>query len=218
MMPASGSGARRMWVLASRPRATPTFSSSAVISVATAEPSPWVFATFFALALSVSALLVVGKILSDLGVMRRNFGHITLAAAMAKDAIGWLILAVLSGVAVGGVQLSGIAVSFGGLALFVLFMFTVGRFLIDGVFRQVLSRGFNIIAGLSIAMAAGVLGGVVTQALHVEAILGAYLVGLTFSRIRHQLPQVRERLEGLTGAFFAPDFFAVSGLRVDATA
>jgi Kef-type K+ transport system membrane component KefB/nucleotide-binding universal stress UspA family protein len=183
-----------------------------------ADPPEWVFASFFALALSVSALPVVGKILSDLGMMRRNFGQITLAAAMAKDAVGWLILAVLSGVAVGGIALDRIAVSFGGLALFVVFIFTLGRYLFDGLFKYVLARGSDITAGVSIAIVAAVAGGALTQALHVEAILGAYLVGLTLARTRHQLPQVRDRLEMVTGAFFAPVFFAVSGLRVDVTA
>lgn len=183
-----------------------------------ADPPEWVFASFFALALSVSALPVVGKILSDLGMLRRNFGQITLAAAMAKDAVGWLILAVLSGIAVGGIAFDQIAVSFGGLALFVVFMFTLGRYLFDGLFKYVLARGSDITAGVSIAIVAAVAGGALTQALHVEAILGAYLVGLTLARTRHQLPQVRDRLEMMTGAFFAPVFFAVSGLRVDVTA
>ncbi|HJR92933.1 MAG TPA: cation:proton antiporter [Acidimicrobiia bacterium] len=183
-----------------------------------ADPPPWVFAMFFALALSVSALPVVGKILSDLGLLRRNFGQITLAAAMAKDAVGWLILAVLSGVAAGGIELDRVIVSFGGLALFVVLIFTLGRRFMDSMFKYVLSRGSNVTAGVSIAVVAALAGGVVTQALHVEAILGAYLVGLTLARTRHQLPPVRDRLEMITGAFFAPVFFAVSGLRVDITA
>jgi Kef-type K+ transport system membrane component KefB len=183
-----------------------------------AEPQPWVFAAFFALALSVSALPVVGKILSDLGLLRRNFGQVTLAAAMAKDAVGWLILAVLSGAAVAGVQLDSIAVSFGGLAVFVVLVFTIGRLLLDGLFRWVLARGSDVVVGFSIAAVVALAGGAVTQALGVEAILGAYLVGLTMSRLRHQLPQVRDRFEMITAAFFAPIFFAVSGLRVDLNA
>ncbi|MGF1616525.1 MAG: cation:proton antiporter [Acidimicrobiia bacterium] len=183
-----------------------------------AAPPAWVFASFFALALSVSALPVVGKILSDLGFLRRNFGQVTLAAAMAKDAVGWLILAVLSGIALEGVQIDRIAISFGGLALFVLFVFTLGRWLLDWLFKLVLARGSDVVAGFSIALLAALVGGAITQALRVEAILGAYLVGLTLSRVRHQLPQVRDRFEMITASFFAPVFFAVSGLRVDLTA
>ncbi len=178
----------------------------------------WVTASFFALALSVSALPVVGKILADLGYLRRNFGQITLAAAMAKDAVGWLILALLSGVAAGGIELDRILVSFGGLSLFVLFMLTLGKQLLDWIFRYVLARGSDTTSGFAIAVAAGIAGAAVTQALHVEAILGAYLVGLALARTRHQLPQVRDRLELVTASFFAPIFFATSGLRVDITA
>lgn len=183
-----------------------------------ADPAGWLFASFFALALSVSALPVVGKILTDLGVMRRDFAQVTLAAAMAKDAVGWLILAVLSGVAVGGVHLSQIGVSFGGLAIFVVAMLTLGRWMLDRLFRFSLSRGSGIEVGFSIAVLVALAGGAITQALHVEAILGAYVAGLTLARVRHQLPQVRDRLEMVTASFFAPVFFAVSGLRVDITA
>ncbi len=97
-------------------------------------------------------------------------------------------------------------------------MFTAGHRLIDSTFRFVMARGSDVTAGVSITVVAALVGGAVTQALHVEAILGAYLVGLTLARIRHQLPQVRDRLEMMTGAFFAPVFFAVSGIRVDVTA
>jgi Kef-type K+ transport system membrane component KefB/nucleotide-binding universal stress UspA family protein len=183
-----------------------------------ALPAPWLFASFFALALSVSALPVVGKILTDLGVMRRDFAQVTLAAAMAKDAVGWLVLAVLSGVAVGGVQLRQIGISFGGLAVFVVAMLTVGRWALDRLYRSSLARGSGVGVGFSIAVLVGLAGGAITQALHVEAILGAYVAGLTLARIRHQQPQVRDRLEMVTASFFAPVFFALSGLRVDVTA
>ena len=183
-----------------------------------ALPAPWLFASFFALALSVSALPVVGKILTDLGVMRRDFAQVTLAAAMAKDAVGWLVLAVLSGVAVGGVQMSQIGISFGGLAVFVVAMLTVGRWALDRLYRSSLARGSGVGVGFSVAVLVGLAGGAITQALHVEAILGAYVAGLTLARIRHQQPQVRDRLEMVTASFFAPVFFALSGLRVDVTA
>ncbi|HWB88578.1 MAG TPA: cation:proton antiporter [Acidimicrobiia bacterium] len=181
-------------------------------------PAPWIFAVFFGLALSVSALPVVGKILADLGVMRRDFAQVVLAAAMAKDAVGWLVLALISGIAVGGVRFDQIGVSFGGLILFVIAAMTVGRSLLDRLFRFALSRRSSVEAGFSLAVVIGLICGAITQALRVEAILGAYVAGLVLARVRHQLPQVRDRLEMVTTAFFAPIFFALSGLRVDITA
>lgn len=174
-----------------------------------------IFAGFFALALSVSALPVVAKILQDLGFLRRNFGQITLAAGMTMDSTGWLVLAALSGIALEGFQADRLLFSFGGLVVFVALGFTVVRWFLDWLFRFVMARGSSTTAALSITLVAALLGGAVTQALHVEAILGAYLVGILLAGLRHQLPQVRSILETVTAALFAPVFFAFSGLRVD---
>lgn len=174
-----------------------------------------VFAGFLALALSVSALPVVAKILQDMGYLRRNFGQVTLAAGMTMDAVGWLILAALSGIALDGFQPDQLAISFGGLLLFLVLSFTVFRWFIDRLFRYVMSRGSSLTAALSITIVAALVGGAVTQALHIEAILGAYIVGILVAGLRHQLPQVRSTLETMTAALLAPVFFAFSGLRVD---
>jgi Kef-type K+ transport system membrane component KefB/nucleotide-binding universal stress UspA family protein len=174
-----------------------------------------VFAGFFALALSVSALPVVAKILQDLGFLRRNFGQITLAAGMTMDSVGWLVLAALSGIALEGFRPDRLLISFGGLVVFVALGFTVIRWFLDWLFRFVMAAGSSTTAALSITLVAALMGGAVTQALHVEAILGAYLVGILLAGLRHQLPQVRSILETVTAALFAPVFFAFSGLRVD---
>lgn len=175
-----------------------------------------IFAGFFALALSVAALPVVAKILLDLNLIRRNFAQVTLAAGMAMDSFGWLVLAALSGIAQDGFQLERIAGSFLGLVVFVLFAATVGRWMLDRLFRMVMGGGSGATtAAVSITLVAALLGGAITQALHLEAIIGAFVIGVVAAATRHQLPQVRSVLETVTAAFFAPIFFAFSGLRVD---
>lgn len=174
-----------------------------------------VFAGFLALALSVSALPVVAKILQDLGFLRRNFGQVTLAAGMTMDAVGWLLLAALSGIALDGFEPVALAVSFGGLALFVVLVVTVGRLILDTLMRRILDRGSSVGAAFTVALLAALAGGIVTQALQLEAILGAFVVGILLATLRHQVPQVERVLEITTGSFFAPIFFAFSGLRVD---
>ena len=174
-----------------------------------------VFAGFLALALSVAALPVVAKILQDLGFLRRNFGQVTLASGMTMDAVGWLILAALSGIALDGFQPDRLAVSFLGLLVFLVLGFTVIRWMLDRLFRFVMASGSSASAAVSITLVAALIGGAITQALNLEAILGAYVVGILVAGLRHQLPQVRRILETITAAFFAPIFFAFSGLRVD---
>lgn len=174
-----------------------------------------VYVGFFALALSVSALPVVAKILQDMGFLRRNFGQITLAAGMTMDAVGWLFLAALSGIAQDGFDPVLLATSFGGLALFLVLVITLGRWVLDSVMRWVLDHGSNVSAALTVSLMAALAGGVVTQALRLEAILGAFIMGILLATLRHQLPQVERVIETTTAAVFAPIFFAFSGLRVD---
>lgn len=174
-----------------------------------------VFAGFFALAFSVTALPVVAKILQELGFLRRNFGQVTLAAGMTMDTVGWLILAALSGIALDGFQADQLLRSFIGLIIFVVLAATLARWVLDRLFRFVMAKGSSVTAALSITLTAALLGGLITQALRLEAILGAFIIGIVVAGIRHQLPQVRHVLETVTAAFFAPVFFAFSGLRVD---
>lgn len=174
-----------------------------------------IFAGFLALSLSVAALPVVAKILQDLGYLRRTFGQVTLAAGMTMDAVGWLILAALSGIALDGFRPDKLLVSFAGLVVFLVLGFTLLRWLLDGLFRYVMARGSSLTAALTITLVAALIGGAITQALNLEAILGAYIVGILLAGLRHQLPRVRSILETVTAAFFAPIFFAFSGLRVD---
>jgi len=178
-----------------------------------------VFAGFFALALSVSALPVVAKILQDLGFLRRNFGQITLAAGMTMDSLGWLILAALAGVArEGALDLASLGRLVGGLVIFLLLSVSIGRWVIDRLYKRAMAMGSSTTAALTITLLAAFTGSAVTQWLGLEAILGAFIVGILLSTTRHQLPSVRETLETFTTSFFAPIFFAFSGLRVDLSA
>ena len=173
------------------------------------------YAAFMALALSVAALPVVAKILADLGMLRRNFGQVTLAVSMTMDSVGWLILAGLAGIARDGFRVSDLLASLGGLVLFLVLAATVGRWALDQAMRLALRRGRNLPAALTVSLVAAIGGGAVTQALGLEAILGAFIVGIILATLRYQVGAVRHVLETVTDSFFAPVFFAFSGLRVD---
>ena len=173
------------------------------------------YAAFMALALSVAALPVVAKILLDLGMLRRNFGQVTLAVSMTMDSVGWLILAGLAGMAREGFRASDLLASLGGLVLFVVLAATVGRWALDQSMRFALRRGRDVRAALTVGLVAAIAGGAVTQALGLEAILGAFIVGVILATLRYRVAAMPHVLETVTDAFFAPVFFAFSGLRVD---
>jgi Kef-type K+ transport system membrane component KefB/nucleotide-binding universal stress UspA family protein len=174
------------------------------------------FALFIATALSVSALAVVAKILSEMGLMRRDFGQITVAVGMANDLIGWIMLGIFTGIATSGqVSVSGIAATVGGLALFIGLALTVGQRGVDWALKRVRRDGHNISGALSVCMIVVLGFGVVTQYLGIEAVLGAFIAGVVLVRSRFQQDEVIHHIESLTAALFAPLFFATAGLRLD---
>jgi Kef-type K+ transport system membrane component KefB/nucleotide-binding universal stress UspA family protein len=181
------------------------------------EPSQHVvFALFIATALSISSLPVVAKILSELGLLRRNFGQINLAAGMANDAVGWVLLGVISGLAASGsISVGQVAITLGGMLGFLLVAFLVGQPLVDALLRRTRSGEKGVEGSLTVTMLVMLAFCVFGQALGVEAVLGAFVAGILLGRSRFQHEGVLARIESLTMAVFAPLFFATAGLRVD---
>ena len=181
-----------------------------------AESDRTVFALFVAAALSVSALAVIAKILSELGLMRRDFGQITVAAGMANDVVGWVMLAVFTGFASSGsVSVGAVLETVLGLALFLAIAMTLGQRVVDRALRWVRRDGTNIAGAMSVVVFTMLIYGVATQALGIEAVLGAFVAGVVLHRSRFQQPEVLHHVESLTTSFLAPIFFATAGLRVD---
>jgi Kef-type K+ transport system membrane component KefB/nucleotide-binding universal stress UspA family protein len=174
------------------------------------------FLLFVALAVSVSALAVVAKILSDLGLMRRDFGQITVAVGMANDVVGWVLLGILTSVvAAGGVSATDILISVGGLLLFMVLALTVGQWLVDRWLRRTRRGSDTLGAAVTVAVVTMLGFGVVTQGLGVEAVVGAFVAGVVLHRSRFVDERLEHSLERLTSSFFAPVFFATAGLQVN---
>ncbi len=185
-----------------------------------ADHSRAVFALFVATALSISSLPVIAKILTELNLLRRNFGQINLAAGMANDTVGWTLLGIISGLASSGrISVGRAAFSIGGMAGFLALSFVVGQRAIDMTLRHLrASRRGNpegLHGFLAVALLAMLAWGAAAQALKMEAVLGAFVAGILLGRSRFQREGVLEQLEAVTTTFLAPLFFATAGLRID---
>ncbi len=171
------------------------------------------FALFVAAAVSMSALPVIVKILIDLDLMRRNVGQLILASGMITDTVGWFLLALIISAAGGG-SLSRTGLSLAGLTVFAVISFTLA----PPILRRTLiwvDHHSDTNSALLAAVFALVLGGAaITQALGVEAFIGAFLVGIQLSSIPRVHRKVRPVLEAVAIGVFAPVFFASAGLRV----
>jgi Kef-type K+ transport system membrane component KefB len=176
-----------------------------------------VFAVFVGVAMCVSAIPVIAKTLLEMRLLHRNIGQLIISAAAVDDIVGWLLLSVVSAMATTGVRAGHIALSVAYLVLAIAFAATVGRRVVGTILRlSALSSepGVSVVAAvlLLILCAAG------TQALGMEAIVGAFFGGILIGSSRWV---DRERLapaRTFVLAVLAPLFFATAGLRMDLTA
>lgn len=175
------------------------------------------FALLVGGALGVSSLPVVAAIVRELGMVRRNFGQLSVASATVHDAVGFLVLA-MAGVFAGDATGAGrLLVPLTGLALLVTILAVAGQPAVDFLLRQVRRAGPNVAGSLGVSIGCALVLAAVTQSLHLEGALGAFLAGVVLGRSRFQQGQALRYLEAFTGAVFAPLYFATAGLQVDLT-
>jgi len=175
-----------------------------------------IFVLFVATTMSISAIPVLAKVLIDLNLMRRDIGQTIMAAGMVDDTAAWILLSLVLGLA-GGATLSVVGV-FGATAKIFLFMavsFTLGRWFLARALDFVQDRMTISDRLLTLVVASAFIWGAMAQAIGIEAVLGAFVVGVLFGTMRRLPEHVIERLYSVTMAVFAPVFFAVAGLKLN---
>jgi Kef-type K+ transport system membrane component KefB/nucleotide-binding universal stress UspA family protein len=175
-----------------------------------------VFSLFIATAMSITAVPVIAKVLMDLDLIRRDIGQITLAAGMTDDTMGWILLSVVSGLAHSGeFDLKTVVASVSSAILFLGLAFTLGRTVIDRIFRWTDDHIGGVTASLSMTIILGLFAAALTHGLGLEAALGAFIVGILVGESRRFNREAGHILEVITSGFLAPIFFAAAGLKVD---
>jgi Kef-type K+ transport system membrane component KefB/nucleotide-binding universal stress UspA family protein len=175
-------------------------------------------ALFLATALSISSIKIVAMVLMEVDFMRRNLGQLILASAIIDDTIGWIIVAIISGIAAeGALDFKSVGLATGGTLVFVGLSFTIGRPLITHIIRwtnDTLNIEFSVLSVILVLMFAMAIA---TDLIGVHTVLGAFVMGMLVGQSPMMTDHIREQLRGVVVAFFAPVFFAVAGLNVDLT-
>src|ERR1700761_9702112 len=179
---------------------------------------------FLGTALSISSIKIVAMVVREMNFMRRNLGQVIVATAIMEDTCGWVIIAITFGIAGAGsgggaqsVSWVGLAETVGGVALFLLFCFTAGRWLVFSTIRWVndnFRSDFPVITAILVSM--GVFAGI-TQLLGVRTVLGAFMAGVLIGESPILTGHIQTQLRGMITAFFMPIFFGMSGLAANLT-
>lgn len=176
-----------------------------------------VFALFLGVAMCVSAIPVISKILLEMGLLHRSIGQLIVSAAAVDDIAGWLMLSVVSAMATHGLRGGEVAWSIASLAAVIAIAALFGRPVVRaclGLAGRSADPGVRTatVVALLLLSAAG------THVLGMEPILGTFLCGLLIGSSGLLDPQWLAPLRTLVMAVLAPIFFATAGLRMDLTA
>ncbi|GAA4464168.1 cation:proton antiporter [Phytohabitans houttuyneae] len=175
-----------------------------------------VFALFLGVAMSVTALPVIAKTLSDLKMLHRNVGQLTLIAGMVDDAVGWFLLSVVAAMAANGLHAGTVIESALYLVGIVAVAATVGRPVVRRVYRLVDTTP-NAGPAVALTVLLVFLASAATQAMHFEAVFGAFVVGVLIGACSGVRPAKLAPLRLVVMSVLAPLFFATAGLRMDLT-
>ncbi len=177
-------------------------------------------ALFVGLTFSVTALPVLGRILLELGITRTRIGAVSLVAAGASDACGWIALAAVVAVVESKFErlplfrISGLAVAF------VVIMLAFVRPQLHRSFTRTLHNNEGIFGSgaLAILLIGLLLAAIATSWIGIFAVFGAFLFGAILADHTPVRDAIHAKLHDFVTVFFVPIFFAYTGLRTDITA
>ncbi len=158
-----------------------------------------------------SHTLIAYPIISKLGVAKNRAVNITVGGTMITDTLALLVLAAIAGMATGVVgtefwlRLSISVLIFG---LIVLLIFPV-------IGRWFFKRFDDKISQYIFVLAMVFLGAFLAEAAGIEAIIGAFLVGLALNKLIPQTSPLMNRVEFVGNALFIPFFLIGVGMLVD---
>ncbi len=178
-----------------------------------------IFALFMAVALSISSVPVIAKILLDLGLIKRELGMLILAGGIVDDSTGWLMLSLVAGLATAGtVDVKSVSLLVIEATAFLGFCYLVGYRLTRSLMRWIDDHTFIEHGKFSAMVVIALICGVVTQSIGLHAVFGAFVAGLMIRSSKRVRKQDLDELKGIGLGILAPIFFAYSGLKADPTA
>jgi Kef-type K+ transport system membrane component KefB len=174
-------------------------------------------ALFMAAAMSITAIPILGRIMVELNISRTRIGSLTISAAAADDASGWILLALVTAIARSTLNPVKLGVMILEVVAFALCMVWGVRPLLkkwtDRQMRE--HHGKLSLGGLAILLIMILVAAIATNLIGIFSIFGAFFFGALLYD-QHEFRQaVQERLRDFVTVFFLPIFFTYTGLRTD---
>lgn len=175
------------------------------------------FALFMATVMTISAMPITIRVLSDLNVIKTDLGYLIMSALSVNEVIGWMVFTVIlnffihANAAIG--KIAGIFII---TISFIIFCLTAGRRFADFIISKI--RDYELPepgSSLTFICLLGFLCGAVLQRVGVQALLGFFIAGIMAGESRALPERTRQVISQMVYAIFIPLFFAGIGLNID---
>jgi len=180
------------------------------------RPDEFGFRLFFAVAMSITAIPILGRIFIELGLSHTRTAALTIGSAAIDDVSGWLVLGVIALLVQDAVSFGSVLPKVAGLAAYLFaVLYVVRPWLRQAVNREMDRHGGLRITAISFLLILLFVSATITSLLGVFAIIGGFIVGLALHDNRRFVDEWRRRMGPLVQTLFLPIFFTYTGLRTD---
>lgn len=177
---------------------------------------PFVYSLFCGVAMAITAVPILGRILGDFGLTRTDIGIVAISAAAINDVVGWVLLAGIAAFATAQLSGSYLVIHVGGLALFLFALRFAAAPLADRLVARFPLEGGAIPPSLLAILLLVMFGlALCTYILGIFAIFGGFAAGLLFHRHRALVDAWHGQVGRFVAIFFLPIFFTFTGLRTN---
>jgi Kef-type K+ transport system membrane component KefB len=177
---------------------------------------PLTYSLFFGVALAITAVPILGRILREYGLTQTEVGVVAISAAAINDAVGWLLLAGISAYAASHFSLAVMGLRVGGLVLLGLVLAFVLRPIVNFMMRQMPVRNGELEPNLIAIVLCLILGlGICTYKIGIFTIFGGFAGGLLFYTHKQFVAAWHKQIGQFVLVFFLPVFFTFTGLRTN---
>jgi Kef-type K+ transport system membrane component KefB len=168
------------------------------------------FALFMGVAMAITAFPVLARILTDRRMEKTELGVVALSCAAADDVTAWCLLALMVGLAKAelGAAVRTVLLALGYIGMMFGVVRPVAIYALSADREEQLSP-----AAVSWVLVALLLSALVTEAIGIHAIFGAFLLGAIIPYDSAVARLFSHKLEEVVKILLLPAFFAFTGMR-----
>lgn len=176
---------------------------------------------FCGIAMAISALPIMGRILIEMNLKTRPFAVLAITAAALDDVVGWVLLATAGALVTSwqknnAFELQPLLLQIGGIVGYYAIMMKIIGPLLRKMYRKLATAGDDLPNSfLAILLVVLFMSCLVTHALGIFTIFGAFMLGVALHQERRLVDAWSRRYSALVVVAFVPIFFTNNGLNVN---